>query len=901
MQKVVILIFFIFSLVSYSKEIKTVDVDTKLIIIKIGAYNLHKNALHIVQNLSDKYDVLTLKGSDYNQYLVNIPSESFDNALLDAKQVAPDAYRLSKASFKTDGVILSPITSTLTEDKSVTDVGKPLVDMTSNDLSEDISITDANELLVDLNSSTQDIIKSNALKDINATQLDDIKNIITLDVKEPKNLLPDQRRVDLIDVVLQAISASHKIMSSREKMIQAKHNIDIAYANYYPSVDAAYSISKTELRPGTKKEDKTLHKAKYYGDEIYSLKLSQNLYAGGETQNNIERLRAQYLISKADFEKLLEEESLKAINSYIDVVFSRESLEANKKNMKELETILDIVKIKYNAGALSIGELSSIEASISNAKSQLSRTNSRYTNALEYFKFITGESFKETYPYEKVTQVELRDFNTLFESSLLNNTNLRAFEYEILSSKYNLKKLKSAFRPKVDFITGVEKVADKEDFENVEDSYYAKVILNYNLYNGGRDEAEYLKAYSVLKEKSFDKEAEVRKIKWSLEKFHTSLTSLQNNISNVENEVNASKSMVGSYWESFRHGEQDLHVLLQAQRQLNTAELDFIQTGQDSMKDYFEILRILGDLLNYFYINIDDENYLDMARANYRIKDNIIKNDATKDEIKNTHKVEEAINKKPETEVKTDISKENIVVVSKEEFGLETLLSFHENFLMQDPNSYTVVISKLKNPLDGLKMISQLHIEDRSFIYEFYLDKKIKTNIVYGIFKTADDANRSLNNDLNISELGEFSIEKVGKVQNEFRDFFKLSFLNADEVAKTKTKIKEPKVNEVLFVTNEPFKKEFLSAPKEYFTINITTLSSMDITGKIVKGANIQESSFAFYFGKENRWVKLMMGVYSTYEEAKAALDSLGHINIMYTPVIEKIALKQELYKKFNK
>lgn len=82
------------------------------------------------------------------------------------------------------------------------------------------------------------------------------------------------------------------------------------------------------------------------------------------------------------------------------------------------------------------------------------------------------------------------------------------------------------------------------------------------------------------------KRSRVRKVKWNLEKLYTSLTSLLSNLDNVENEVNASKRMVESYWESFRNGEQDLHVLLQGQRQLNTAELDWIKSQQDSMKDF---------------------------------------------------------------------------------------------------------------------------------------------------------------------------------------------------------------------------------------------------------------------------------------------------------------------------
>ncbi|ABB44473.1 Outer membrane efflux protein [Sulfurimonas denitrificans DSM 1251] len=923
MKKAFVLIFFIFSFVSYSKEIKKSELNTDLIAIKIGSFNSLDNALDNVKAISDKYDILTLKGNDYNQYVVNITPESYNTTLADVKKNHPDAFKTDKLSFKTDGIILGSTAEDSTETKKESD--KPATDNLANNRttpkSEEISLnlSTIDESLLkksnkevkseqDLSNSVQNIIKIDIPKESENSQLYEIKNIINVDVKKPKVLAPQDKKVDLIDVVLQTISASHKVLSSREKMVQAKRNIDIAFANYYPSVDAIYTLGKTERRPGDK-ENGALNKVKYYGDEIYSLKVTQNVYAGGETQNSVEQLRANYLVAKVDFERLLEEESIKAINSYIDVVFSRDALEANKKNIEELETILEIVKIKYDAGALSIGELSNIEASVSNAKSQLSRTTSRYTNALEYFKFIAGESFKDMYPYEKVTQVTLRDFDALLESSLKCNNTLRSFEYDILSSKHNLKKLKSPFRPKVDLVAGIDKVADKEYFENVEDSYYAKMVLSYNLFNGGRDEAEYLKAYSVLKEKSYDKEAEIRKVKWSLEKFYTSITSLQNNMSNVESEVNASRSMVASYWESFKHGEQDLYILLQAQRQLNTAELDFIQTQQDSMKDYFEILRLLGDLLNYFGMDINDDAFLDMAKANYRAKNNIIGN-TKKDDAKAEPKIavikESAIVKE---EVKKDIKEEktqeetatNDERVTKEDSSLETLLSFNESFLLQNPSSYTIVISKLKSPVDALKVISELSAEDKSFMYEFFQNKKVKTNIAYGIFNSIEEAKESMNSEL--SEFTDLTIESVGKVQNDFRDYFKLSFLNADEVIKVKTKkeAKETKVAEIPFTTNELFKKEFLSAPKEFFTINITTLSSMEIAGRVVKDANIDQRSFAFAFGKDSRWIKLMMGVYATYDEAKEALNALGDIKTKYNPVIEKIALKQELYEKFNK
>jgi hypothetical protein len=232
-----------------------------------------------------------------------------------------------------------------------------------------------------------------------------------------------------------------------------------------------------------------------------------------------------------------------------------------------------------------------------------------------------------------------------------------------------------------------------------------------------------------------------------------------------------------------------------------------------------------------------------------------------------------------------------------EKYMLDGILSFHENFLLQDEDAYTIVISKFDNPIDALKMIDKLDIEDRAFIYQFYKDKKIQTNIAYGIFKTKADASASQNR-LELTSDKKAKVDLITTVQKSFDDFAKLMFVDAKELEKYKKLLAE---KEKEFQTDAAFKEEFLLAPKDNFTINITTLSSMNIAGKIIEDAKMTKNSFAFYFGKNKEWVKLMVGVYPTYEEASEALDALGDIKTKYMPVIEKISSKQRLYRKFNK
>ncbi len=871
MFKYFILIIVFFEIVVFAKEITTSELKPNTILIKVTNTQTREQAHQFVKQFETHYDVLTLKDENYMHYVANVEPIAFKEIFNDIKKIYPDAFKSSKKTFQTTGVIVgntalaAPHTlSTLFPD-----------DLDSSSLSVEQNTTNDFNGLENFLKTSDTPQEESKIKDANRAQPFNANGI----------------KVDLIDAVLQTLSISHKIMASREKMLQAKYNIDIAYGNYHPSIDASYTIVKTEKQPGDMTPTQTYEKAKYFGDEKYSLSLSQNIYAGGETENEIERLKAQYLVSKTDYERLLEDEIFKAITSYIDVVFTRDALDINQKNIEELETIFQIVKAKFDAGALSIGELSSIEASVANAKSQLSRTNSKFSNAMEYFKFITGEAFAETYPYEKIVHVSVKPLKELLEYTTTSNTTIKIFGYEILSKKFNIAKLKAPFRPKVDLVLAKEKITDKEDFEMAEDSYIAKLMVSYNLYNGGKDKNEYLKAFSSLQEKMFEREAELRKIKWELEKLHTSLTSLQENLGNVEKEVNSSRNMVGSYWESFRNGEQDLHVLLQGQRQLNTAELDFILSQQDSMKDFFEILKISGDLLSYFQIDINDENFLDIAKAKYRAHYKPKKSSALSLQDSPIQKNDLNATQNPSDALKKDSN----------DSTLSKLLSFHERFLMENPDRFTLVMTGASTPLEGLKRIADLHIEDESFIYEHFENQKIKTKIVYGIYDSPKDANLSFFKKTKGKNNNPFTVEKIGNVQKEFKDFSELLFVDVNDIPKPMLPqvIKVEKTEEP-FITNNEFKDKFLNAPKNYFTINITTLSEVEKAGKLVKEAMMETESFVFTFGKSHSWVKIMYGTFSTYEEAKNALDKLGTIKTLYMPVIEPINLKQELYQRFN-
>lgn len=112
----------------------------------------------------------------------------------------------------------------------------------------------------------------------------------------------------------------------------------------------------------------------------------------------------------------------------------------------------------------------------------------------------------------------------------------------------------------------------------------------------------------------------------------------------------------------------------------------------------------------------------------------------------------------------------------------------------------------------------------------------------------------------------------------------------------TKKEVVENRVS----TNNNSFKDRFLNSPQDKYTINLATFVTMQESESFINSNGISNDSFAFLFGQDKQYHKVMYGIFNSYDEAKEALENLS-IKLKATkPRIEKIYIKQNLYKKYN-
>lgn len=408
-------------------------------------------------------------------------------------------------------------------------------------------------------------------------------------------IFPDENSATLKKAVKTAMESNYRIRQAQERITQAEYSTKEAQADFLPQVD----VSAT----GTAKETKGFD-TQNYGQTRGDAVVTYNLYSSGMHTENIERTK----ITKREQEERLkgtyEEEISKAIDAYFSVAYGKLSVDVNRKNYEKLLKILEIVKIKRELGAATLGDESSIQASVSNAKTALINTESAYNNARDYYEFLTNSKIELLSPYETAFDIELSPFDTVFDEIKSRNTDLTILEIQIKGKQKDVVINNATKGPKIDFsMTNSKRY--KNDYLSPDalknnSDFIGELTISYHFYDGGRTEAKSAKLLSEVSGLVYNLEYTKQDTKWNSQKLFNSVQTNSRTIETLTTEIDASRRMSDAYWEKFRLSSQDLVTLLQAQRQVNSAELEKLRSEKTRLIDYFALLAKQGKLIEYF-------------------------------------------------------------------------------------------------------------------------------------------------------------------------------------------------------------------------------------------------------------------------------------------------------------
>ena len=406
----------------------------------------------------------------------------------------------------------------------------------------------------------------------------------------------------LYEAINEALLNSPKIDAQKQYLIQQNEQLNEAKGAHLPVVnlsgDGGYEnrTFKGDPKYNDKPPQTTLYQYKKL--DLY-LTITQNIWAGGSLQNSVNEKDAMVAVANYDYRYQLEKLILDVAQAYYGVVYAEIALKISEKNMKNYEKILKIVSIKERNGAATKGDVNFIKANVENARNALAIRQKELQDAVSNYTYLLNSSQEQFMPYETSSLLYLKDLNTTLEDAHTHNAKLLKQKAYTKAMKYKFLATKGKFAPKLDLSVNGESRNEFDVGIGQREKVNALLTFNYNLYNGGRDEALASRYLAKMREQRLLSEEIKRKLTYDVKVLHQAISTLSQSLQFTQNEVISSRKVVKSYWISFQHGTQDLQALQLAQRNLNRAEQDYARYKKDLIINNLKLMQKAGVLLEY--------------------------------------------------------------------------------------------------------------------------------------------------------------------------------------------------------------------------------------------------------------------------------------------------------------
>lgn len=294
----------------------------------------------------------------------------------------------------------------------------------------------------------------------------------------------------LQDALRKAVDTNPEVQARWQSFLAADAERDAIRGGFKPKIDVQAGVGR-ERRAAPATNVGT------YNFGSASVTLTQMLFDGGFTSSELKRASYAKLVSYYELLDAAENTSLEATRAYLDVLRYREMVELAKANYVVHRQVSDQINERTAAGVgrrvdaeQALGRLALADSNLTTELSNLHDVSARYLR-------LVGEA-----PASKLGGIPAR-FNftgmpatvkTAVETAYINNPAMNAAVENVEALRAQVEARQSAFKPRLELRLQQGYDRNLDGVNGSANNTSAQVVMNYNLYRGGSDQALELQA-----------------------------------------------------------------------------------------------------------------------------------------------------------------------------------------------------------------------------------------------------------------------------------------------------------------------------------------------------------------------------------------------------------------------
>lgn len=415
-------------------------------------------------------------------------------------------------------------------------------------------------------------------------------------------------QTSLQNAVKSAVSTNPQVNAALNAFNASGEDRRQAFGSYLPSVD---------VRAGVGQQARSLDSEGSYDTHYYEVAVSQMLYDGFATSEDVERLSKVRLQRYYELRSAAESVAQEATQAYLDVLRYRRLVALAEANYEEHQRVYQQVEDRARSGAGRRVDLVQISGRLALAESNVITERSNLHDVSVRYQRIVGELPPEQLAAMPSIDTDFpNDIKAAVNTAYVSNPDLHAALANIEAVKAERAGRKSTYQPRLDLQLNAgryENDSGSFDPQGERDRYGVSLVASMNIYNGGSDQASIRSGTYRLAQSRDDRDRACRDVRQTTRIAWNDVRNLQEQLRFLSEHRQSSDRVRTAYRQQFRIGERTLLDMLDTENEYFEASRAYVNAEYDIKAAKARTLASMGMLTQALHVMRDDVPSLDQG------------------------------------------------------------------------------------------------------------------------------------------------------------------------------------------------------------------------------------------------------------------------------------------------
>lgn len=369
----------------------------------------------------------------------------------------------------------------------------------------------------------------------------------------------------LPDAVEKAILRNPEVMARLHDYQAADAERDVARGGLFPRVDL-------QGYTGRERRDTPISPVSTYNRPGYQLQLRQLIFDGFATQSDIKRLGYARAVRYFELLGTTDEIAYEASRAYLDVLRYRELARLAQENWAIHKETVDQIERRVKAGVGRRVDLEQAFGRLALAQSNWLTESSNLHDVSQRYQRIVGEAPLDSLQAPPKFADKLPSDKDVLRQAVTSNPGFRAAVSNIRSSRANIDVQRANYTPTVEFRANTGMDRNLLGVTGETNSSAMQVLLNWNLFKGGADEARIRQSHEQLYNATDLRDKACRDIRQQTAIAWNDIKKLKEQLGYLEQHQLSTEKARDAYRQQFDIGQRSLLDVLNTENELFEAK-----------------------------------------------------------------------------------------------------------------------------------------------------------------------------------------------------------------------------------------------------------------------------------------------------------------------------------------